>query len=174
MFGYIAASPFIIQEHYGFSPFAFSLFFAANAVAIGTGAALSVKFKRQGNCVLASCAGMLVCSVALLAALLAGAGVWMFEALLFVMLFMMGLSFTASTALAMDAVRGQAGTGSALLGASGFLFGSIVSPIVGMGNILVTSGITFVVCAVCSGVCALLARPSKKDVKESQSTTVVL
>lgn len=174
LFGYIAASPFIIQEHYGFSPFAFSLFFAANAVAIGTGAALSVKFKRQENCVLASCAGMLVCSVALLAALLAGAGVWMFEALLFVMLFMMGLSFTASTALAMDAVRGQAGTGSALLGASGFLFGSIVSPIVGMGNILVTSGITFVVCAVCSGVCALLARPSKKDVKDSQSATAVL
>lgn len=174
LFGYIAASPFIIQEHYGFSPFAFSLFFAANAVAIGTGAALSVKFKRQENCVLASCAGMLVCSVALLAALLAGAGVWMFEALLFVMLFMMGLSFTASTALAMDAVRGQAGTGSALLGASGFLFGSIVSPIVGMGNILVTSGITFVVCAVCSGVCALLARPSKKDVKDSQSAAAVL
>lgn len=174
LFGYIAASPFIIQEHYGFSPFAFSLFFAANAVAIGTGADLSVKFKRQENCVLASCAGMLVCSVALLAALLAGAGVWMFEALLFVMLFMMGLSFTASTALAMDAVRGQAGTGSALLGASGFLFGSIVSPIVGMGNILVTSGITFVVCAVCSGVCALLARPSKKDVKENKSTAAVL
>lgn len=174
LFGYIAASPFIIQEHYGFSPFAFSLFFAANAVAIGTGAALSVKFKRQENCVLASCAGMLVCSVALLAALLAGAGVWMFEALLFVMLFMMGLSFTASTALAMDAVRGQAGTGSALLGASGFLFGSIVSPIVGMGNILVTSGITFVVCAVCSGVCALLARPSKKDVKENKSAAAVL
>lgn len=174
LFGYIAASPFIIQEHYGFSPFAFSLFFAANAVAIGTGAALSVKFKRQENCVLASCAGMLVCSVALLAALLAGAGVWMFEALLFVMLFMMGLSFTASTALAMDAVRGQAGTGSALLGASGFLFGSIVSPLVGMGNILVTSGITFVVCAVCSGVCALLARPSKKDVKDSQSAAAVL
>ena len=173
LFGYIAASAFIIQEHYGFTPFAFSLFFAVNAVAIGTGAAMSVKFKRQENCVLTSCAGMLVCSVAVLGSLLAGANVWVFEALLFVMLFMMGLSFTASTALAMDAVRSQAGTGSALLGAAGFLFGSVVSPLVGMGNMLVSTGVTFVVCAVCSGACALLAR-EKHVVKEENQTGVIL
>lgn len=162
LFGYIAASPFIIQQYYGFTPFAFSLFFAVNAVAMASGATMSVKFKRQEDCVLTSCAGMLVCSVALLGVLLAGANVWIFESLLFVMLFMMGLSFTSSTSLAMSAVRSQAGTGSALLGACCFLFGSLVSPLVGLGNILVSTGITFVFCALCSGACALLARRKRR------------
>lgn len=158
LFGYIASSPFIIQEHYGFSPFAFSLFFAVNAVAIGTGAAVSAKFKRLENAVLASCAGALVCGAAVMGVLLTGAGIWVFEGILFAMLFMLGLGFTSATALAMDCVRNQAGTGSAVLGAGGFLLGSVVSPLVGMGNILLSTGIVFVFCAVCSGACALLAR----------------
>lgn len=147
LFAYIAASPFIIQEHYGFSPFAFSLFFAANAVAIGVGAGMSVKFKRQENCILTSGLGMMTCSLLVAGALVSQASILVFEGLLFVLLFMVGLSLTSATTLAMDAVRGQAGTGSALLGASGFLFGSIVSPLVGLGNMLTSAGITFVICA---------------------------
>lgn len=65
---------------------------------------------------------------------------------------------TAATTLAMDSVRQQAGTGSALLGACGFLFGSIVSPLVGMGNMLFTTGLVLVLCAIGSGVCALWVR----------------
>ena len=49
LFAYIASSPFIVQQHYGFSPLAFSLCFAVNAVAIGVSAALSVKFKRPAG-----------------------------------------------------------------------------------------------------------------------------
>ena len=158
LFAYIAASPFIIQQHYGFSPLAFSLFFGINAVAIGVGAGLSVKFKRQENCVLTSCAGMFIGSVAVWGALLGGANIWLFEGLLFALLFMMGLSLTAATTLAMDSVRQQAGTGSALLGACGFLFGSMVSPLVGMGNMLFATGLVLVLCAVGSGVCALWVR----------------
>lgn len=156
LFAYIAASPFIIQEHYGFSPLSFSLFFAVNAVAIGIGAGLSVKFKRQENCILTSCLGMLVCSILLSAALFADSSIIVFEGLLFVLLFMAGLSFTAATTLAMDAVRGQAGTGSAVLGAAGFLFGSIVSPLVGLGNMMHSAGITFVTCALGALICGLL------------------
>lgn len=44
LFAYIASSPFIIQEHFGFSAFTFSLCFALNAVAIGCAAALAVRF----------------------------------------------------------------------------------------------------------------------------------
>ncbi len=157
LFAYIAASPFIIQQHYGFSPFAFSLFFAANAVAIGTGAALSVKFKKLENCILTSCAGMLVCSLVLLFTLTGGISIIYFEALLFIMLFAMGLTFTASTTLAMNAERNRAGTASALFGATCFLFGGIVSPLVGLGNILSSTGITFAACAVLSFVCAIIA-----------------
>ena len=46
LFGNIASSPFIMQQHYGFSPLVFSAFFAVNSVAIGIAAALSVKFRR--------------------------------------------------------------------------------------------------------------------------------
>ena len=49
LFAYIASSPFIVQQHYGFSPFAFSICFAVNAVAIGVAAAISVKFRQPEN-----------------------------------------------------------------------------------------------------------------------------
>ena len=172
LFGYIAASPFIIQQHYGFSPFAFSLFFAVNSVAIATGAGLSVKFKRQETCILTSCAGMLVCSLLVYAALANDASILVFESLLIVLLFTMGLTFTAATTLAMEAAREQAGTGSALLGAAGFLFGSIVSPLVGMGDIILSTGITFVVCALGSTLCGIFAVRRKEPVSDSAAGSV--
>lgn len=35
---------------------------------------------------------------------------------------------------------------------------SIVSPLVGLGNLLVSTGMTFVICAVCSAACAFMAQ----------------
>ena len=69
---------------------------------------------------------------------------------MFALLFAMGLTFTTSTALAMESARENAGTASALLGAVCFAFGGIVSPLVGIGDILLSTGTVFVVCAVCS------------------------
>ena len=172
LFGYIAASPFIIQQHYGFSPFAFSLFFAVNSLAIMAGAGMSVKFKRLETCVLVSCAGMLVCSVLVLAALAGQASIVVFESLLFILLFMMGLTFTASTTLAMACAREQAGTASALLGAAGFLFGSIVSPLVGMGDIMFSTGLTFVISAAASGICGVLAVRGRHPVANQAAGSV--
>ena len=157
LFAYIASSPFIIQQHYGFSPFAFSICFAVNAVAIGVAAALSVKFRRTENGTLTGCVGMLVFAVLQMAALYSGCGFWTYELLMFALLFMMGLTFTASTTLAMDCERRYAGAASALLGALCFASGGIVSPLVGLGDILISTGVTFVICAVCSLLCALWA-----------------
>lgn len=154
LFSYIASSPFIIQNHYGFSPFSFSLFFAANAVAIGVGAGMSVKFKSEKKCLLISCAGMLFACIAIAGTLAADAPVVMYEGLLFILCFMMGLSFTVATAGAMNAERRRAGTASAVLGAMGFLFGSIVSPLVGLGNIMVSTGIVLIICALATSFCA--------------------
>ena len=155
LFAYIASSPFIVQQHYGFSPFAFSVCFAVNAVAIGVAAALSVKFRRTENGTLTGCIGMLVLAGCMMIALYSGCGFWTYELLMFTLLFMMGLTFTASTTLAMDCERRYAGAASALLGALCFASGGIVSPLVGLGNILLSTGVTFVVCAVCSLLCAL-------------------
>ena len=157
LFAYIASSPFIIQQHYGFSPFAFSICFAVNAVAIGVAAALSVKFRRTENGTLTGCIGMLVFAVLQMAALYSGCGFWTYELLMFALLFMMGLTFTSSTTLAMDCERRYAGAASALLGALCFASGGIVSPLVGLGDILISTGVTFVICAVCSLLCALWA-----------------
>lgn len=60
LFAYIASSPFIIQQHYGYSPFAFSICFSINAIAIGGAAAFSVKFRRPANGTLVGCMGMLI------------------------------------------------------------------------------------------------------------------
>lgn len=157
LFSYIASSPFILQQHYGFSAFTFSLCFAVNAVAIGVAAALSVKFRRPVSCTLAGCIGMLVAAVGECVALMMGCGFWMYELLLLVLLFMMGLTFTSTTTLAMECQRENAGTASALLGAVCFAFGGIVSPLVGIGNILTSTGIIFVVCSLCSLSCILIA-----------------
>lgn len=153
----LSLSPFIIQQHYGFSPFAFSICFAVNAVAIGVAAALSVKFRRTENGTLTGCIGMLVLAVLKMAALYSGCDFWTYELLMFALLFMMGLTFTASTTLAMDCERRYAGAAFALLGALCFASGGIVSPLVGLGDILISTGVTFVICAVCSLLCALWA-----------------
>lgn len=157
LFGYIAASPFIIQEQYGFSAFAFSLFFAVNSVAVGVGAGMSVKFHKQENCVRTSCVGMVIGSLFVAVVLILQGNIWWLEAGFFGLLFMTGMTFTAATTLAMDSARKQAGAASALLGASGFLAGSIVSPLVGLGNILVACGVVLCVCALLSCLCARLA-----------------
>ena len=157
LFANIASSPFIVQQHYGFSAFAFSLCFGVNALAIGVAAALSVKFHRPESCTLAGCCGMAVVSVVQCAALVSGCSFWVYEGLMLCLLFSMGMTFTSSTALAMESQREHSGTASALLGAVCFAAGGVVSPLVGMGNILSSTGITFVVCAFCSLACMLVA-----------------
>ncbi|MDR0822620.1 MAG: multidrug effflux MFS transporter, partial [Endomicrobium sp.] len=85
LFGYISSSPFIIQQHYGFSPFAFSLFFGINSVAIVSGAAIAVKFKRQETGIYTSCIGMLICGALELIALSNGASIILYEALILIL-----------------------------------------------------------------------------------------
>ena len=146
LFAYIASSPFIVQEHYGFSAFGFSICFAANAVAIGLAAGLSVRFRQPENSTLASSIGMLALSIIVCIAMILNCNFWIYEGLLITLLFMMGFSFTSTIALAMECEREHAGAASALLGAVGFGFGGLVSPLVGLGDTMVTTGIVFMAC----------------------------
>ncbi len=158
LFANIASSPFIIQQHYGFSPLVFSVCFGVNAIAIGVASALSVKFRRPEDAVATSCVGMLVMSVVIAAVLMLDGSFWAYEISLFVLMFMMGLTFTASTSLALNSERERAGAASAMLGAICFLAGGIVSPLVGVGNILYSTGIIFIVGAALSSLFAHKAR----------------
>lgn len=143
LFGNIASSPFIMQQHYGFSPLVFSAFFAVNSVAIGIAAALSVKFRRTESATFYGSLLMVAFSAAEFAALALSAPFWVYETLLFAILFSLGLTFTSTTTLAMNLARDNAGTASAVFGAAGFAFGGLVSPLVGLGDMLTTTGIVF-------------------------------
>ena len=158
MFANIASSPFIIQQHYGYSPFAFSVWFAINAVALIMASFVSIKFKKPEQAMLTGAVGTVILAVIELFVLMNDQPFWMYESLIFLLLFTVGLTLPSSTTLAMESERKHAGSASALLGAGVFIMAGIVSPLVGIGNMLVTTGCVFVVGSVLALFCALRSR----------------
>ncbi len=73
-----------------------------------------------------------------------------------------GIIFTASTTLAMSEGREYIGSASAIFGSMGFLFGGIVSPLVGIGSITHSTMIATGVCAVLILVLAIIAKKRKE------------
>ena len=147
LFCYISSGPFIIQEHYGFDPLQFGLIYGLNALGVVLGATLSVKFRTMKKAAIVGAAGMVV-----FACLEAGAislldSIWVFEGLILPMLFFAGIVFAASNTLAMTEGHLSAGAASAILGLGGYVFGFIVSPLVGMGDIQLSTSIGMTVCA---------------------------
>lgn len=157
LFANIASAPFIMQQHYGFSPLMFSICFGINAIFIVISAASAIKFRRLEQALHYGSTGMVVVSALLLVALVLDCNFWIYELLLIGLLSMLGLTFTASNTLAMDCEHNNAGMASALLGALGFAFGGIVSPLVGLGYIMVSTGIIFLKGSICSYVCTRYA-----------------
>lgn len=157
LFVNIASAPFLMQQHYGLSPLSFSICFGANSVAMLLASTLSVRFPTMERALRAGSRGMVLLAALLLAALWAGCGFWVYETLLFGLLSMVGLSFTASNTLAMDCERRNAGIASALLGAVGYAVGGLVSPLVGLGEMSVTSGGLFLLGSLCAYICARYA-----------------
>ena len=157
-FGQISASPFIFQTHYGFTELQYSAFFGTNALAIGIFAFLSTKFETPQRSVLAGTTMLLIAAICVSVALFFNASPWLFECCLFAMMGSFGLFLAPSTAIAMNSARKQAGLASAVLGAAGFLSGGIASPIVGIGNIQLTTGIVFISSALLAFIITLISR----------------
>lgn len=157
LFTNVASAPFIMQEHYGITPVMFSLVFGLNAVAMAVTTALATRFKTMEKALKTGSNGMLLISILLLAALSAGCSFWIYEGLLFLLLAMAGMSFTASNSLAMDSEHDNAGIASALLGTVGYAFGGIVSPLAGIGDIMVSSGVFFVLFSALSCICVRMS-----------------
>lgn len=150
LFANIASAPFIMQQHYGFTPLQFSLCFGANALAIVAASALSMRFRHLEVLSYRCSQGLLAVSVLMLAALAGSCSFWVYEALLLCLLLLLGFTFASANTLAMDAERRNAGTASAVLGALGFLLGGLVPPLVGVGNVLTATGVVF--CAGAAGI----------------------
>lgn len=171
LFANIASSPFIMQQHYGFSPFMFSVCFGINAIAIGVAAASAAKFRHPEQALYTGSIGMVLASVCLFIAFYSNCSFWVYETLLIGLLLMLGLTFTASNTLAMDSARANAGIASALLGALGFAFGGLVSPLVGLGNILISTGLVFIIGSLGSFICTLRALNRKFSLAKILKTT---
>jgi DHA1 family bicyclomycin/chloramphenicol resistance-like MFS transporter len=155
MMSYISASPFVYQVMVGMGTGVYGLVFGATALAITAvsfvAARLAHRFRaasmlRVGLAVLVSAAAVL----GLLVALGAPPG-WLIAPLV-AGVASMGLVFGNATALALGAVPHAAGIGSAILGASQFVVGALVSPLVGVGG-----EHTAVPLAICFGASALIA-----------------
>lgn len=149
MFTYIAASPFVFQEHFKMSPLAYSLCFGANAVGIMLGSLAVSLFRNATRALRMGTIGFGVMSLFVAAAFVFGSSAWAVEASLFVFLIFLGLILPSSTTLALDLERENSGNASALLGFLMFLFGGVLSPLTGLGNMLYTTSIIIVAC--CAG-----------------------
>lgn len=140
MFAYIAASPFVLIEGFGVAPANFGWFFGANAAALVAGAQAAPRLSRRiGPAAVLRGATLALALVAalLLAAALAGAGLWPIAALLCAYLGALGLVLPNSSALAMAPFGQAAGSASALLGLIQFGLGGFIAA--GLGAVGATA-----------------------------------
>jgi len=156
MFAYISSSPFIFQVHYHLGPVLYSFCFALNALGIMAGSWF-VSFLGGRKALLYGVAGIVVMGAVFALILVTGQSVLVVEACLFLLMVFMGLIMPASASLALDLERKNGGSASAVLGFLAFLAGSIVSPLVGLGNMIWSVAIAVVVCSVLSLFFALRA-----------------
>lgn len=140
----LASGPFIMNR-YGLTAGQISLVFGVNAIAIAVAAGMASNCRSMGKTMRMANTGMLVFSFAISASLLLELGFWIYEIAVFCMYLFVGAMCTASTTLAMEAERENAGMASALFGTIGYVAGGIVSPLVGIGDILFTTSLLFVV-----------------------------
>ncbi|MFD4711834.1 multidrug effflux MFS transporter [Streptomyces sp. NPDC058430] len=140
-FSYLAASPFVLQDLYGASPQTYALLFGLNAIGmVGVGQLNGRLLVRKFPVHAIVTAGLALLSVASVVMLALAAG-WigtpnltLICAVLFVLVSSLGLLIGNANALAMNRTKHAAGAASALLGASTFLIGALVSPLAGISD----------------------------------------
>jgi DHA1 family bicyclomycin/chloramphenicol resistance-like MFS transporter len=137
MFAYISGSPFVLENVYGLSPFAFGLVFGANSVGIVAFSQLSGHLVESTGPRRLFAIGVLTMAVGgagLLAATLLDAGLAPFLACLIVTISSIGLILPNATALAMADQPHVAGSASALFGLGQFGVGAVAAPLVGIAG----------------------------------------
>ncbi len=147
LFSYISAGPFIIEEHYGYTAREFGLIFGGNAISVVIGAITALKFRTMKSAAVSGALGMTTFAVAESVAIYFFDNFWLFESLIIPMLFCAGMIFSSANTLAMNEGALEAGSASAILGLGGYVFGCIVSPLVGLGDILLSTSLALVICA---------------------------
>jgi MFS transporter, DHA1 family, multidrug resistance protein len=137
MFAYISGSPFVLQDIHGLSPQTFSLVFGVNAAGIMLMNGLSGRTVSRVGPARLLAAGLAVQATGaavLLVSVLAGVGLGGILPGLFLVVSSVGLVFPNAAALALADHPDRAGSASALVGLSQYLFGAAAAPLVGVAG----------------------------------------
>ena len=163
LFGHIASSPFIFQEHFGLSSFAYGILFGVMALGITVGAALSSRMTSPETAMLAGAGGLLAASVLLALEYALGATLLWVAPVYFLLLVMLGLTLPAAMTAALSRHRARSGLAAAVLGAVGFGGGGLVAPLTTLGTPTVTTAWLFIVSAVVLVVIGVALRRLTRD-----------
>lgn len=135
-FGYLTAASVVLISTYGLSPLTFSIVFAANAIGLAIGSQIGGRLAaRFGALKVARHATLFRGVVAVVLAAVALTGLLslpVFIGLCFLLIASLGLVMPCCSVLALEHQGRDSGTASALMGALGFGFGSVISLLVGM------------------------------------------
>lgn len=160
MFCYIAASAFVVQNQWGFSPLGYSLIFGINSVGLFMATLVNSRAMDSVSPAVMlriGVTGVFVCGVILLLSVLFGAPVWVCLVVLFACVAPTGFIMGNATALATGLMRPRAGSVSAIMGFGQSLLASAISPLMGWGsNAALTMAIGMVCCSFIS-LCGLVA-----------------
>ncbi len=163
LFAYIADAPFILQDHYGMSQTTYGLVIGANSIFVVTGSSLAMKFKPLKKAATVGAALILAGCIGQALALYNVRSILLFEVCMGAILTGLGLVFTTTNTLAMNEGRQSAGEASSLLGIAGYVVGGVVSPLVGVGNVMHSTAITFVILALLIATTAFLSKRIAPD-----------
>lgn len=136
LFAYSSSSPFIVQTHYHFSATAYGIMVGVNSLFLMAGSLVSLKIRPYKK---AAAVGAVILGIGMTletVALFVIDNVWVYDALMVVVLFAVGMIISTANTLAMNEGRQRSGEASAVLGVSGYIVGAIASPLVGMGSVL--------------------------------------
>lgn len=169
LFAYVSSAPFIMQEHYGFSQSLFGVVMGVNALFMMAGALVALKFRYLKTAAVWGGRILLVAIAGEAVSLWLVRSFWVYEAWMVAALAAMGLIFTAGNTLAMNEGRADAGSASAVLGLMGYLFGMVASPLVGIGDVLHSSAVCFLVLAGIVYLCSVLTGRIAPDLNAAAS-----
>ena len=135
MFAYVSASPFLLQDYYGFTPVQYSIIFAVNTTGMFIVALLNARLVRRVGALPLSKIGAIVLLAAviyLVVVSLLDASRWFLLVGLFVVVASMGVNFANNSALAISRAGALTGSASAFMGAGQFIVAGLLSPLVAL------------------------------------------
>ncbi|MBD5203258.1 MAG: multidrug effflux MFS transporter [Bacteroidales bacterium] len=165
LFAYISATPFILQTNYGLSQTTYGLIIGFNALFVAAGSMVALKFHPLKKAASIGCIILMTGVAAEAIILYSVSSLLLFEVSAIVILFGLGLIFSTTNTLAMNEGRKQAGEASSVLGISGYIVGAVVSPLVGLGNILHSTANVFIMLALLTAIFAYMSSRIAPDLQ---------